>query len=117
MPPWFIDRNIGVQHFNNDESLAVYQALMQKFGAAMAELWKNGTEVAVAAETVVSARLTVRARDQNGKVLFEEKEVASRGLHSLTLPPDLPYRPNTRLDLEVSAVPRANSVATHILAT
>jgi mono/diheme cytochrome c family protein len=21
MPPWFIDRNIGVQHFNNDESL------------------------------------------------------------------------------------------------
>src|SRR5438445_1494731 len=21
MPPWFIDRNVGVQHFNNDESL------------------------------------------------------------------------------------------------
>ena len=21
MPPWFIDKNVGVQHFNNDESL------------------------------------------------------------------------------------------------
>ncbi|MFL5341571.1 MAG: alpha-2-macroglobulin family protein [Gemmataceae bacterium] len=52
----------------------------------------------------VSARLTVRVRDQNDAVLFEEKEVASRGLHSLTLPPDLPYRPNTRLNLEVSAI-------------
>ena len=52
----------------------------------------------------VSARLTVRAKDQNGQVLFEEKEVSSRGIHSLTLPPDLPYRPNTQLDLEVSAI-------------
>ena len=41
--------------FNNDESLAVYQALMQKFGATMEELWKNGTEVAVAAETIYEA--------------------------------------------------------------
>ena len=41
--------------FNNDESLADYQALMQKFGATMEQLWKNGTEVAVAAETIYQA--------------------------------------------------------------
>jgi hypothetical protein len=28
---------------------------MQKFGAAMEELWKNGTEVAVASETIYEA--------------------------------------------------------------
>ena len=43
----------NAMEFNNEESLAEYQALMQKFGAAMEELLKNGTEVAVAAETIL----------------------------------------------------------------
>jgi hypothetical protein len=45
----------NAMEFNNDESLAVYQALMQKFRATMEELWKNGTEVAVAADTIYEA--------------------------------------------------------------
>jgi NADP-dependent 3-hydroxy acid dehydrogenase YdfG len=45
----------NAMEFNNDEALAVYQALMQKFGATMEGLWKNGTEVAVAAETIYEA--------------------------------------------------------------
>ena len=38
--------------FNNDESLTEYQAMVQKFGAAIEEIWKHGTEVHVAAETI-----------------------------------------------------------------
>jgi NADP-dependent 3-hydroxy acid dehydrogenase YdfG len=43
--------------FNNDESLLEYQAMMQKFGAAMEEITKHGTEVGVAAETIYEAAI------------------------------------------------------------
>jgi NADP-dependent 3-hydroxy acid dehydrogenase YdfG len=52
----------NAMEFNNDESLAEYQALVQKFGTAMEELWKNGTEVAVAAETIYEAATDGRDR-------------------------------------------------------
>jgi NADP-dependent 3-hydroxy acid dehydrogenase YdfG len=45
----------NAMEFNNDESLAEYQALVQRFGTAMEELWKNGTDVAVAAQTIYEA--------------------------------------------------------------
>jgi NADP-dependent 3-hydroxy acid dehydrogenase YdfG len=51
--------------FNNDESLVEYQALMQKFGAAMEEITKHGTEVSVAAETIYEA-----ATDGNDRLRY-----------------------------------------------
>jgi NADP-dependent 3-hydroxy acid dehydrogenase YdfG len=41
--------------FNNDESLLEYQPLMQKFGAAMEEITKHGTDVGVVAEAIYEA--------------------------------------------------------------
>jgi hypothetical protein len=41
--------------FNNDESLVEYQALVQKFGAAMEEITKHGTQVGIAAEVIYEA--------------------------------------------------------------
>ena len=41
--------------FNNDESLAEYRALTQKFSVAREEIAKHGTEVGVAAETIYEA--------------------------------------------------------------
>ena len=41
--------------FNNDPSLLEYQGLIGKFGAAMEEVTKHGTDVSVAAETIYSA--------------------------------------------------------------
>lgn len=41
--------------FNNDSSLTEYQGLVGKFGAAMGEAWKQGTEVHVVAETIFEA--------------------------------------------------------------
>jgi prefoldin subunit 5 len=42
-----------------------YQALMQKFGAAMEEITKHGTEVSVAAETIYEA-----ATDGNDRLRY-----------------------------------------------
>lgn len=47
--------------------------------------------------------LAVRVRDQDKKVIFEEKEITSLGRHVVVLPPDLPYKPNTRLSIDVTA--------------
>jgi len=55
----------NAMEFKNDESLAEYQALVQKFGKAMEELWKNGTDVAVAAETIYEA-----ATDGTGRLRY-----------------------------------------------
>jgi NADP-dependent 3-hydroxy acid dehydrogenase YdfG len=41
--------------FNNDESIAEYQSLVQKFRAALEQIIKNGTEVGVAAEMIYEA--------------------------------------------------------------
>lgn len=41
--------------FNSDESLVEYQALVRKFGAAMEEVTRHGTQVGVAVETIYEA--------------------------------------------------------------
>lgn len=51
--------------FNNDESLTEYQAMVQKFGAAIEEIWKHGTDVRVAAETIYQA-----ATDGNDRLRY-----------------------------------------------
>ncbi|HEY5214235.1 MAG TPA: SDR family oxidoreductase [Acidobacteriaceae bacterium] len=45
----------NVMEFNNDESLVEYQTMVQKFGATMEEVAKNGTAVGVAAEAIYEA--------------------------------------------------------------
>jgi len=47
--------------------------------------------------------LTVKVRDQEKNVIFEEKEMTSLGQVRFILPPDLPYKPDTKLTFEVTA--------------
>jgi short-subunit dehydrogenase len=47
----------NAMEFNNDESLLEYQGLMQKYGAAMEEIRKHGTEVGLAAEAIYEAAI------------------------------------------------------------
>jgi hypothetical protein len=52
---------------------------------------------------VVPAKVSARVLNEKKEVVFEEKEAASTGNHRLTLPPDLPLKPTSKLSLEVAA--------------
>lgn len=54
-------------------------------------------------DQIAAANLGIRIRDQNRNVIFEEKQVTSLGQHRFVMPADVPYKPNTRLSIEVSA--------------
>jgi hypothetical protein len=51
----------------------------------------------------VAAHLSVRVLDQNKQVVYERKEIESKGDCRLILPPTLPLKPHSQLSLEVAA--------------
>jgi hypothetical protein len=56
-----------------------------------------------AVQRPVAVDLTARVRDEANTLLFEAKDVASAGDYRLTLPADLPVKPDSNLSLEVVA--------------
>lgn len=52
---------------------------------------------------VLTASLSARVLDENRKVLFEANDIKSDGNYRLSLPADLPLRPDSKLSLEVVA--------------
>jgi anti-sigma factor RsiW len=49
------------------------------------------------------AQLDVRVRDETRRVVHEEKAVPSNGHYRLSLPPNLPFKPGSKLAMEVVA--------------
>jgi tetratricopeptide (TPR) repeat protein/predicted nuclease with TOPRIM domain len=92
---------------NLEEELSQQQIILEVSGPeAIQPGAPNHFQIATlgrARRNPVAARLNIRLLGENDAVLYEEKDVASQGLYTLHIPPDLPVRPNVPLALDITA--------------